>query len=69
MINVIRLFFENIIDTIVISMLCIIALALALPALIFLPIKRIRIWFGGQIKRIGDTMTYFVKKDMVDDNK
>lgn len=58
--EVLKAFFENIIDTIVISFLFVVSIILAVLALILFPIKGARIFIGHQIKKIADAMDYFL---------
>lgn len=60
MIEVLKAFFENIIDTIVISFLFVVSIILAVLALILFPIKGARIFIGYQIKKIADAMDFFL---------
>lgn len=60
MIDIIKVFCENTIDTIIITLLGIICILLFICALIFFPSKSIRSWFSVQISRIADTMDYYL---------
>ena len=60
MIEVLKVFFENMIDTIVISFLFVVCIILVVLALVLFPIKRARIFIGHQMKKIADTMDYFL---------
>ena len=58
--EILKSLFGLIIDTTVVIVLLIFGLILAAIAFIFYPIKGIRIFIGKQIKRIADTIDYFL---------
>ena len=58
--ELLKALFENIIDTFVISCLVVICLTLAVIAFVLYPVKSIRFFIGNQMKRIADTMDYFL---------
>lgn len=60
MIEVLKAFFENMIDTIIVSFLFVVCIILAVLALLLFPVKRARIFIGHQIKKIADTMDFFL---------
>lgn len=60
MIDIIKAFCENIIDTIVITLLSIVCILLFICALIFFPFKSIKVWFSKQINKITNAMEYYL---------
>lgn len=67
MIDIIEAFSENIVETIVIILLCAVALIFYLLAIVSFPIKRVRLWFAGQMIRISRTMDYYLNESIYDD--
>lgn len=67
MIDIIKAFSENIVETIVIILLCIVAILFYLLAIVSFPIKRVRLWFAGQMVRISRTMDYYLRESMYED--
>lgn len=59
--------FESIIETFIISCLFIICLILGLLGFMIYPIKKARIFWGRQLRRVADTMDYYLTETLVKD--
>lgn len=73
MIEVISTFFESLIETFIIGCLVIICLILGLLGFMIYHIKKARLFLGRQLRRVADTMDYYLTetlvKDYEEDNK
>lgn len=58
--EVLKAFFENMIDTIIVSFLFVVCIILAVFALVLYPVKGARIFIGHQMKKIANAMDYFL---------
>lgn len=67
MIDIIEAFSENIVETIVIILLCSVAIIFYLLAIVCFPIKKVRLWFAGHMIRISRTMDYYLRDSRYED--